>query len=153
MNYEIINRKKKELGLTNAMISEMTGITVSTLDKITSGANQNPKLDTLQAIADAIGCRLDDFVSGSNSDVDVSAPVSPEALALARRYDEIQDPLDRKMVEFAVNIGLLRNAPHDARPAMPPLFSPDWFVDHISGEDPRVARRQDVEVIGRGRRG
>lgn len=61
MNYEIINIKKRELGLTNAQLSEKTGITVSTLDKITAGANQNPKLGTLQAIARVIGCSLDDF--------------------------------------------------------------------------------------------
>lgn len=61
MNHEIINQKKKELGLNNAQIAERAGITLSTMDKITSGANQNPKLDTLFAIADVLGLTLDDF--------------------------------------------------------------------------------------------
>lgn len=61
MNHEIINRKKKELGLTNAQIAELTGVTLSTIDKITSGANKNPKLDTLYALADVLGLTLDDF--------------------------------------------------------------------------------------------
>lgn len=61
MNHEIINIKKKELGLNNAQIAERAGITLSTMDKITSGANQNPKLDTLFAIADVLGLTLDDF--------------------------------------------------------------------------------------------
>lgn len=61
MRYEIINIRKREMGITNAQLSDLTGITLSTLDKITSGANQNPKLATLKAIAKAIGCTLDDF--------------------------------------------------------------------------------------------
>ena len=39
----------------------MSGVTLSTLDKITAGINTNPKLDTLQAICKVLGCRLDDF--------------------------------------------------------------------------------------------
>ena len=61
MNFEVINSKKREMGMTNAQLAEKTGVTLSTLDKITSGANQNPKLSTLQAIARVLGCTLDDF--------------------------------------------------------------------------------------------
>lgn len=66
VNYSIINARKKKLGITNADISRRTGITVSTLDKITSGRNQNPTLETLKAIASVIGCRLDDFDDNDN---------------------------------------------------------------------------------------
>ena len=38
MNITYISERKRALGLTNTKISEMTGITLSTLDKITSGA-------------------------------------------------------------------------------------------------------------------
>ena len=62
MGFEIINTIKKDKGLTNAQISKMSGITLSTLDKITSGVNTNPKLDTLQAICSVLGCTLNDFV-------------------------------------------------------------------------------------------
>jgi len=61
MGFEIINKIKKEKGLTNAQIAQMSGITLSTLDKITSGVNKNPKLDTLQAICSVLGCTLNDF--------------------------------------------------------------------------------------------
>ena len=98
MNYEIINRRKKELGLTNAQLAESTGITLSTLDKITSGANKNPKLDTLQAIASAIGCSLDDF-----SDAPASCEPSPEALSIARSYDSL-DPHGKRVVEAVVSL-------------------------------------------------
>lgn len=62
MGFDIINKIKKEKGLTNAQISAMSGVTLSTLDKITAGANTNPKLDTLQAICRVLGCTLNDFI-------------------------------------------------------------------------------------------
>lgn len=61
MGFEIINVIKKEKGLTNAQIAQLSGVTLSTLDKITSGVNTNPKLDTLQAICSVLGCTLNDF--------------------------------------------------------------------------------------------
>lgn len=61
MGLEIINRIKKEKGITNAQLAQLSGVTQSTLDKITAGINTNPKLETLQAICRALGCRLADF--------------------------------------------------------------------------------------------
>lgn len=97
MRYEIINERKKILGITNAQLADMTGVTLSTLDKITSGANQNPKLGTLQAIAKAIGCTLDDF------DDEIQCSFSPEALEIARKFDSL-DAHSRKVVEAVVDL-------------------------------------------------
>ena len=83
MNYEIINERKKQLGITNSQLSEITGISISTLDKITAGKKNNPTLDTMQAIADAIGCSIDDF-----RDVP-SNPLSTKAMEVARAYDSM----------------------------------------------------------------
>lgn len=104
MRYEIINEKKRLLGITNAQLSEMTGVTLSTLDKITSGANQNPKLGTLKAIAKAIGCTLDDF------DDDIVTPISPAALALARKYDAM-DEHGRKVMDSIADLESQRLVP------------------------------------------
>lgn len=61
MGLEIINQIKKEKGITNAQLAELSGVTQSTLDKITAGINTNPKLETLVSICRALGCRLADF--------------------------------------------------------------------------------------------
>lgn len=79
MGFEIINTIKKEKGLTNAQIANMSGITLSTLDKITSGINKNPKLDTLQAICRVLGCTLNDFVDTPQSAKKESPLYSSEA--------------------------------------------------------------------------
>lgn len=86
MGFEIINIKKKQLGLTNAQVSKMSGVTLSTLDKITSGVNRNPKLDTLLALCKVLGCTLDDFSDSPPAEAPAS-PYSDEALTLAKDFD------------------------------------------------------------------
>ena len=58
MGFEIINTLKREKGLTNAQLAALSGVTLSTIDKITAGFNTNPKLDTLQALCRVLGCTL-----------------------------------------------------------------------------------------------
>lgn len=89
MGFEIINAIKKEKGLTNAQISSMSGVTLSTLDKITSGVNKNPKLDTLQAICRVLGCTLNDFADTSQEIKNAPSDLSEEARKIARSYDKM----------------------------------------------------------------
>ena len=96
MGFEIINIIKKEQGLTNAQIAQMSGITLSTLDKITSGVNKNPKLDTLQAICKVLGCTLNDFMDSPQKNKE-PPPYSGEAMKLAQDYDCL-DKWGRKQV-------------------------------------------------------
>ena len=62
MGLEKINDYKKIKNLTNKDISEITGISISSLDKITSGNNTNPKLETVKLICGALGCKLSDLL-------------------------------------------------------------------------------------------
>lgn len=91
MGFEIINILKKEKGLTNAQISAMSGVTLSTLDKITSGVNTNPKLDTLQAICRVLGCSLNDFADMPVGTIKAPSDISEEARKIARSYDRISE--------------------------------------------------------------
>jgi len=67
MGLERINDYKKIKNLTNKEISEITGISISSLDKITSGNNTNPKLETVKLICGALGCKLSDLLDDDNS--------------------------------------------------------------------------------------
>lgn len=49
-----LRAKKKAAGMTNAQIAEVTGIPVSTVNKIFSGATKNPRYATLEAIEKAL---------------------------------------------------------------------------------------------------
>lgn len=102
MGFEIINKIKKEKGLTNAQISKLSGVTLSTLDKITSGVNTNPKLDTLQAICKVLGCTLNDFVDAADG-MQKAPSISDEAMKIAMDYDAM-DEHGRSVVSVVMNL-------------------------------------------------
>lgn len=86
MGLETINRLKKEKGLTNAQLAALSGVTQSTLDKITAGINKNPKLETLQAICRALGCRLDDLDGSGGPSRPQALPVGDSEMDLIKKY-------------------------------------------------------------------
>ena len=102
MGFEIINAIKKEKGLTNAQIAQLSGVTLSTLDKITSGVNTNPKLDTLQAICSVLGCTLNDFADMPNE-----TKISPST-AEAAPGEDVSDMFDQ-LNELLVSMGLIKD--------------------------------------------
>lgn len=54
MDISSLKELKKETGMTNAQIAELSGIPVSTVNKIFSGATQNPRYATLLAMEDVL---------------------------------------------------------------------------------------------------
>lgn len=64
MNVKKLNEYKRKSNLTNVKIADITGITLSNIDKIMAGSNTNPKLDTISAICKAVGCTLDNIDDG-----------------------------------------------------------------------------------------
>lgn len=54
-----ISGKRKKL--TNEELSVLSGVPKGTIDKITSGATKDPKLETLKALARVLDCSLADF--------------------------------------------------------------------------------------------
>lgn len=69
LSKEKLNSHKIKKGLTNLKISQLTNIPISNIDKIFSGANKNPTLDTLQKIANILDCSIDDFIDYDKSPV------------------------------------------------------------------------------------
>ncbi len=63
LSKEKLNFQKSKKGFTNLKISQLTGIPISNIDKIFSGANKNPTLETLQKIANILNCSIDDFIN------------------------------------------------------------------------------------------
>ena len=101
MGFEIIDQIKKEKRLTNAEIARQSGITLSTLDKITAGINKNPKLDTLIAICSVLGCTLNDFVDAPEIQNNVVS-YSREAMNIAKQYDDLDD-FGKETMEYVLN--------------------------------------------------
>ena len=57
MDTEELKARKKALGYTNKMISELSGVPLGTVNKIFSGATDAPRYDTLRAIEDVLKAR------------------------------------------------------------------------------------------------
>lgn len=55
MNLEMMKKRKKELGLTNQKLSELSGIPLGTVNKIFSGATKYPQYDTMLALETVLG--------------------------------------------------------------------------------------------------
>lgn len=62
MNIKYLKERKAELKLNNKMLSDLSGVPLSTLTKITAGFIDNPKLSTLAAIAAALDCSIDTLI-------------------------------------------------------------------------------------------
>lgn len=62
LSKEKLDNIKSLQKLTNKEIAAKTGLPISTIDKIFSGINDNPTLDTLKKIAKVLNCSIDDFI-------------------------------------------------------------------------------------------
>lgn len=102
MGFEIINKLKKEKGLTNETLADLSGVPKSTVAKIASGITKNPSLDALQAIAKVLGCSLDDFGDNKRDNA-----FTPEELSLVRKYRRLDDD-GQYMVDTVIGIELER---------------------------------------------
>lgn len=66
-----LNELKESKNYTLRDIAKITGIPQSTISKIFGGFSKNPTIDSLQKIAKALDCGLDDFVEYEEE------PISP----------------------------------------------------------------------------
>ncbi len=57
-----IKRYRAKLGLSQEQLAQKSGVTYSTLAKLESGVNQNPKVQTLQQIAKVLGATIDELL-------------------------------------------------------------------------------------------
>ena len=74
MGFELVNKIKKQRKWTNDDLARESGVPKATIDKITSGTTTNPSFDTVWAIAEALGCSVDDFKEKKPSEAAVAAP-------------------------------------------------------------------------------
>ena len=91
MGLEKINEIRKAKNLSIDELCERSGIPKSTISKITAGITTNPTLDTIQAIARALGCRLDDFDDTPRPVKNAPSELSEEAKKIAKDFDKLTD--------------------------------------------------------------
>lgn len=98
---ELIARYRKDAGMTIDELSESSGVPKGTLNKIIAGTTKAPTLDTMKAIAKALGKRLADFDDGIQ--IKSSAPsLSDEAMKVAKDYQGL-DKWGRQVVRSVIS--------------------------------------------------
>ena len=83
-----INEIRREKKISIDDLSEKSGVPKGTLSKITAGITTSPTLDTVKAIARALGCRLDDL-DDETITKNTPSDISEEARKIARSYDKM----------------------------------------------------------------
>ena len=57
MNIDRLKKRKKELGLSNAALAELSGVSLGSINKIFAGQSVNPRVETVKAIERALGMK------------------------------------------------------------------------------------------------
>ena len=81
---QYITKYRREAGLTLDELSARSGVPKGTINKIIAGTTRSPTLDSVLALARALGRPIGDMVGAPEPD---DAGLSPEAMTLARDYD------------------------------------------------------------------
>ena len=95
MLHEILTERRKSLGMSIDQLVEKSGVPKGTVSKVLTGVSPNPALETIKAIAYALGLTLNDL------DEARPAELSAEAVAIAKAYDMMSD-YGKSIIDFIV---------------------------------------------------
>lgn len=98
-------RKSKKMKIET--LSQKSGVPISTLKKILSGATKDPQIDTIKAIARALECTLEDF--DDNSNLKNYSAVEKKLIADYRKLDDHS----KEVVQVVIRKELERNIPSE----------------------------------------
>ena len=98
-------RKSKKMKIET--LSQKSGVPISTLKKILSGATKDPQIDTIKAIARALECTLEDF--DDNSNLKNYSAVEKKLIADYRKLDDHS----KEVVQVVISKELERNIPSE----------------------------------------
>lgn len=96
-----IKQRKSEKKITNEQLSELTGISVSTLGKLLAGFSDSPKLSNIVAICDALDCSVDYILTGVPENTN-NFTLEPDEMRLIENYRAL-DGHGREMVRLVLD--------------------------------------------------
>lgn len=89
MLHEKLSARRRSIGMGIDQLVELSGIPKGTVTKVLTGVTKNPALETVKAIAYAMGMTLDDL---AECDVVRTETLSEQALQFAAKYDTLDTP-------------------------------------------------------------
>ncbi|WP_158408511.1 helix-turn-helix domain-containing protein [Desulfosporosinus fructosivorans] len=92
MGLELVGKLKQAQGLKTDELAQLSGVPVGTLNKILNGQTKNPSLETVFALAHALGCSVDDFDDEDTIKKDNPIEGLPEEIQdLISRWDKLSN--------------------------------------------------------------
>lgn len=89
MLHEKLSARRRSIGMGIDQLVELSGIPKGTVTKVLTGVTKNPALETVKAIAYAMGMTLDDL---AECDVTKTETLSEQASQFAAKYDTLDTP-------------------------------------------------------------
>jgi len=104
---ELVGKLKQERGMTSEDLAQSSGVPLGTLNKILNGQTKNPSLETVFALAHALGCSVDDFDDTDTAKKDNPIAGLPEEIQdLISKWDKLSKDNQLKLtgiIEFMFN--------------------------------------------------
>lgn len=105
---DMINRiktKKKEIGLTNKQLSELSGVPFGTLNKILGSETKEPSINAIIKISHALGVPTNYIISGivENSSFQNEAIFSADEIQHIEKYRKL-DTFGKKTIDTLLEI-------------------------------------------------
>lgn len=97
---ELISRYRKDAGMTIDELVAASGVPKGTLNKIINGNTKSPTLETVKAIASALGKKLSDFDEPAKLK-EAPAPPGNERSRIQAIFDQLTPANQTKLLELA----------------------------------------------------
>lgn len=132
-------RKEKKISIDELCLR--SGVPKGTLSKITAGITTNPTLDTVQAIAKALDCRLDDFDDAPIKNAPSQRDEADEIADVYRKLDDHGKGAVKAILHFehAAVVAEKRQLPATIRPGIKARKRSDGFIDLNVYDQPSAA--------------
>lgn len=95
MLHKILTERRRSIGMSIDQLVEKSGVPKGTLTKVLTGASANPALETVKAIAYALGLTLNDLEENR------VPSLSAKAVAVAQAYEHMT-PYGRSLIDVII---------------------------------------------------
>ncbi|MBQ3335533.1 MAG: helix-turn-helix domain-containing protein [Eubacteriaceae bacterium] len=127
---------KKQKGLTNKDLAEISGVPLNTLSKILCGMTTNPTINTLMALANALDCKIWEFFEPDESDdVYCSAEERDLITDYRKMVPEAKVILKKSVKDFISLQNMLQYKDSSARAVQMACYTVPFLSETGFGED------------------